>query len=205
MQRLSPAALGSTLVLVAALAVAGCSGVQGEREGPQSNQVVVEPVQAKDSSSPGMAQANAAPVPTDAAIPEYLSSEGEPTTFSKACEQSGVLESVRGLGPFTVLAPTDEAFESLGSARMNELMDPANHEDLARLISCHILPGRWTLEEIGRMTSVPTIGGWYVPVTKSGEEVFLGAVKLAEPSLESEYLVVYTVGQVFDPELMTSP
>lgn len=202
MQRFSYAALGSTLVLATALLVVGCSPIQGERRESLSEQVVVESVQADDSTATDVSHASNEAPPQ--AIPEYLSSEGGPTTFSAACEQSGILASIKDLGPFTVLAPTDEAFAVLGKSRVDELMDPANEQDLARLVSCHIIPGRWTLEELRRMSSVPTIGGWYVPVSKNGEEVFLGSVKLSEPSLESENLIVYTVETVFDPENLTT-
>lgn len=201
MQRFSPAVLGPILVMAVAVVAAGCSPIQGERASLTREQVVVEPVQAKDTAT-GVAEASNT---TESAIPAYLSEEGEPTKFSQAAKQAGIFESLRGLGPYTVLAPTDEAFEKLGSARVKELMDPVNQDRLSRLVSCHIIPGRWTLTELRRMTALPTIGGWYIPVTKSGEDVFLGSVKLSEPSLESESLVIYTVDQVFDPEAMTSP
>jgi len=94
----------------------------------------------------------ALPVTTaSAATKDILSTaadSGKFTTLLKAVEAAGLSEKLKGAGPFTLFAPSDEAFARIDSEAMAELLDPANREELAGLLKAHVVPGKLTASDI---------------------------------------------------------
>ena len=114
-------------------------------------------------------------------------------------ERSGVLEVLDALGPYTVFAPTDQALDSLGEDRIDELMREENRPELARLVAFHIVPGRWSVEDIGSAQFLPTIAGRFIAVQSDGEAVTLGEGSRIGESKESSGGIVYTIDRVLEP------
>lgn len=83
---------------------------------------------------------------------EVAAATGQFTRFLAAVEAAGYEETLRGEGPFTIFAPTDDAFRQMEQAEVDRLMQPQNREELLALLAYHVVPERVTSESVGRRT-----------------------------------------------------
>jgi uncharacterized surface protein with fasciclin (FAS1) repeats len=84
---------------------------------------------------------------------EVAAATGQFTHFLEAVEAAGYEETLRGEGPFTIFAPTDDAFARMDQREVNRLMDPRNREELLALLAYHVVPERVTTETLGGRTA----------------------------------------------------
>jgi uncharacterized surface protein with fasciclin (FAS1) repeats len=97
------------------------------------------------------------------------------TTLVAAVKAAGLVPTLEGAGPFTVLAPTNEAFAKLPPGTVKTLLEPANKEKLAAVLTYHVIPGRLTaaelsqkIDENGGHYSVQTVEGGSLSFSKMG-------------------------------------
>jgi uncharacterized surface protein with fasciclin (FAS1) repeats len=88
------------------------------------------------------------------------------TTLVAAVKAAGLVDTLKGTGPFTVLAPTNEAFAALPAGTVDTLLKPENKDKLTQILECHVIAGTVTSADIARMVSddggmhtVDTLGG----------------------------------------------
>ncbi|WP_135211028.1 fasciclin domain-containing protein [Vitreimonas flagellata] len=86
---------------------------------------------------------------------EVAAATGQFTRFLDAVEAAGYAETLRGEGPFTIFAPTDEAFAEMNQREVARLMDPRNREELLAILAYHVVPGRVTTQTLGGRTTRP--------------------------------------------------
>lgn len=89
------------------------------------------------------------------------------TTLVKAVQAAGLVDTLNSAGPFTVFAPTDEAFGRVPTATVNMLMMPENKATLAKVLTYHVVPGRVTAADI--MAKIEAGGGTATYTTVQGE------------------------------------
>jgi uncharacterized surface protein with fasciclin (FAS1) repeats len=107
-----------------------------------------------------------APMMADMTIAENASAAPNLTTLVAAVKQAGLAETLMGDGPFTVFAPTNDAFGMISEASLNKLMMDDNKEQLAQILTCHVVATEAFSTDINKMISddggmhvVPTVGG----------------------------------------------
>jgi uncharacterized surface protein with fasciclin (FAS1) repeats len=76
-----------------------------------------------------------------------------------AVKAAGLVETLKGKGPFTVFAPTDEAFTKLPSGTLDNLLKPENKAKLVALLTYHVVPKKLTAKKVVIMTSAKTVNG----------------------------------------------
>jgi uncharacterized surface protein with fasciclin (FAS1) repeats len=88
------------------------------------------------------------------------------TTLVAAVKAAGLVDTLQSKGPFTVFAPTNEAFEKLPAGTVAMLLKPENKQKLAGILTYHVVPGKWTAETLmdkikadGGSTSIKTVNG----------------------------------------------
>jgi uncharacterized surface protein with fasciclin (FAS1) repeats len=91
------------------------------------------------------------------------------TTLVAAVKAAGLVETLQGKGPFTVLAPTNAAFDKLPKETVQQLLQPDHKDDLVKILTYHVLPGKWNAEQIRQ--AVKKGGGKYVVKTVQGESL----------------------------------
>src|SRR6185295_17880464 len=102
-----------------------------------------------------------APATTDADIVDTAITAGDFTTLVAALQAAGLEDTLRGDGPFTVFAPTDEAFAKLPAGTLEALLaDPAR---LQAVLTYHVVPGRVTAADVATLSSAATVQG--APIT----------------------------------------
>ncbi|MBD2148450.1 fasciclin domain-containing protein [Sphaerospermopsis sp. FACHB-1194] len=89
-------------------------------------------------------------------VVEVAESAGNFKTLIKALEAAGLKETLQGAGPFTILAPTDEAFAKLPQDAVQDLLKPENKEILVKILTYHVIPGRVLSSDLksGEVTSL---------------------------------------------------
>ena len=108
----------------------------------------------------------------DAPIAENASNAPNLTTLVAAAQAAGLVETLAGEGPFTVFAPTDEAFAALPEGTVETLLMPENQEMLRKVLLAHVLPGTVTAEDA--MGMIGSDGGQHDTTTASGDALTLG-------------------------------
>jgi uncharacterized surface protein with fasciclin (FAS1) repeats len=86
-------------------------------------------------------------------------------TLVKALEAAGLAETLKGKGPFTVFAPSDEAFARLPSGTLENLLKPENKEKLKAVLLMHVVPEDLLIADVKKIKDAKTVGGAKVDVT----------------------------------------
>jgi uncharacterized surface protein with fasciclin (FAS1) repeats len=96
---------------------------------------------------------------------DVAAATGQFTQFLAAVEAAGYEETLRGEGPFTLFAPTDEAFRQMNQRELRRLMDPRNRDELLALLAYHVVPERVTTENMrGRIVRAEASNGYRVTI-----------------------------------------
>jgi uncharacterized surface protein with fasciclin (FAS1) repeats len=99
------------------------------------------------------------------------------TTLVAAVKAAGLVDTLSGSGPFTVFAPTNEAFAALPAGTVDTLLKPQNKADLAKILTYHVVAGKYTSKELaalaergGGKAELKTVQGEPITVGKSGSQ-----------------------------------
>lgn len=135
-------------------------------------------------ASPALAQENpmvgGAAMYADKTIVENAVNSADHTTLVAAVTQAGLVETLSGEGPFTVFAPTNEAFDMISDDSLNALMMDDNKAQLAKILTCHVVAASVMSDAIagmiaddGGMHPVPTVGGCTLQAKMDGGKITL--------------------------------
>ena len=91
------------------------------------------------------------------------------STLATALGAAGLIETLKGDGPFTVFAPTDSAFAKVPRQTLDDLLQPENKEKLAAILNYHVVPGRVTSREVFSMNSATTLQGQKLKISKKDD------------------------------------
>lgn len=93
-------------------------------------------------------------------------------TLVAAVQAAGLVETLKGAGPFTVFAPTDEAFAKLPAGTVEGLLQPSAKEKLIAVLTYHVVPGKVMAADVVKLTEAPTVQGQKIKVdTTKGVKV----------------------------------
>jgi len=127
-------------------------------------------------------------------------STGEFNTLAAALEAGGLVETLQGEGPFTVFAPTDEAFAKLPEGTVEELLKPENKEQLVAILTYHVVPGKVTAAEVVTITEASTVNGKMLDIKTDGSEVTVHGAKVVQADIEASNGVIHVIDTVMIPE-----
>jgi len=91
------------------------------------------------------------------------------TTLVAAVKAAGLVDTLEGAGPFTVFAPTNEAFAALPKGTVETLLKPENKDKLTAVLTYHVVPGRYTAEDLA--SKIDQMGGKLMLQTVQGEQL----------------------------------
>jgi uncharacterized surface protein with fasciclin (FAS1) repeats len=91
------------------------------------------------------------------------------TTLVAAVKAAGLVKTLEGPGPFTVFAPTNEAFAKLPKGTVDTLLKPENKDKLVKILTAHVVPGKVTAEDL--ISDIKKNGGKYNMTTVSGDSL----------------------------------
>lgn len=111
-----------------------------------------------------------APMYANKTIVENTANSNDYTTLVAAVRAAGLVETLQGPGPYTVFAPTNEAFDALPAGTVEALLRPENKEQLAKVLNAHVIAGRLDLATL--TSDIEKSGGKYKMTTVGGDELF---------------------------------
>ena len=126
---------------------------------------------AKPMASAEMPMVGGAPMDPAKTIVENASAASNLTTLVAAVKAAGLVETLSGEGPFTVFAPTNEAFEKLPAGTVETLLKPENKDQLVKILTYHVVPAKATSE--AAMQMIKDDGGKHDAKTVEGENITL--------------------------------
>jgi uncharacterized surface protein with fasciclin (FAS1) repeats len=139
----------------------------------------------------GCATMSAPSTVVDAAV-----SKPELSTLAKLIQDAGLTETLRGAGPFTVFAPTDEAFKAVPAATMAQL---ASNRDLLRsVLTYHVVPGKVTAAEV-KTGPAKTVQGADIPLSRAGTFVTVDEAMVTQADVSTGNGVVHVIDRVLMP------
>jgi uncharacterized surface protein with fasciclin (FAS1) repeats len=145
-------------------------------------------------------QIDAVILPVGDTIVEVASKNGSFKTLVAAVGAGGLAETLSSKGPFTVLAPTDEAFAKLPKGTVEMLLLPENKDKLVAILSYHVVPGVAAYSDtVVGMKELPTVEGSTIPVTVDGSTVKLGDAKVIAVDVEASNGVIHVIDTVLIP------
>jgi uncharacterized surface protein with fasciclin (FAS1) repeats len=120
------------------------------------------------------------------------------STLATALGAAGLIETLKGDGPFTVFAPTDAAFGKISQQTLENLLQPENKEKLAAILTYHVVPGKVSSYEVFGMSSATTLQGQKLNISKQ-DVVKINEAKLIITDVEATNGVIHVIDSVLMP------
>lgn len=137
----------------------------------------------------------------DMDIVDTAVSNGSFTTLVAAVQAAGLVDTLKGKGPFTVFAPTDEAFAALPEGTVETLLKPENKDQLVQILTYHVVPAKVMSGELaGKRTKVLTVEGERLSVNGMGSGVKVGSSKVVAVDVGASNGVIHVIDKVLIPE-----
>ncbi|WP_352432329.1 fasciclin domain-containing protein [Pyrinomonas sp.] len=133
-------------------------------------------------------------------IVETATKAGKFSTLVKALEVAGLTETLKGPGPFTVFAPTDEAFAKLPAGTLETLLKPENKEQLRAILLYHVVPGRVTSDDVAKATEAKTAQGEPLRIKASEGTVKVDDATVTQVDITASNGIIHVIDSVLLPK-----
>jgi uncharacterized surface protein with fasciclin (FAS1) repeats len=127
-------------------------------------------------------------------------SAGSFTTLVAAVKAAGLVETLKGEGPFTVFAPTDEAFGKIPASAIQDLLKPENKEKLAGILTYHVVSGNVMAADVVKLTEATTVNGKKVSIKVVDGKVMVDGAKVVKTDIECGNGVIHVIDSVIMPK-----
>jgi uncharacterized surface protein with fasciclin (FAS1) repeats len=121
-------------------------------------------------------------------------------TLAAALQAAGLVDTLKGKGPFTVFAPTDEAFAKLPPGTVEDLLKPENKEKLVAILTYHVVPGRDLASQVVKMTSAKTVNGQSLAISVKDGTVMVNNAKVIKTDILCSNGVIHVIDSVVLPK-----
>jgi uncharacterized surface protein with fasciclin (FAS1) repeats len=120
------------------------------------------------------------------------------STLAKALTETGLLDKLRENGPFTLLAPTNEAFTKLAPDALRDLVKPENKSKLAEILNYHLIPDKFMAADIAKLKSAKTLQGQELKI-ETAESIKINGARLQARNVEASNGVIHAIDTVLVP------
>ncbi|MDP5029652.1 MAG: fasciclin domain-containing protein [Paraglaciecola sp.] len=132
-------------------------------------------------------------------IVETAASNSSFTTLVAAVKAAGLVDTLQGAGPFTVFAPTNEAFAKLPAGTVEELLKPENKDKLVAVLTYHVVAGEVYAKDVVKLTQAKTVQGGTVMIKASDAGVMLNNANVVQTDLKTKNGVIHVIDTVLLP------
>jgi transforming growth factor-beta-induced protein len=126
-------------------------------------------------------------------------SAGSFNTLVAAVKAAGLVGVLKGEGPFTVFAPTDEAFAKLPAGTVENLLKPENKDQLVSILTYHVVSGKVMAADVVKLTSAKTVQGQSVKIAVEGKNVKVDGANVTTANVETSNGVIHIIDSVILP------
>jgi uncharacterized surface protein with fasciclin (FAS1) repeats len=133
-------------------------------------------------------------------IVETAAAAGSFKTLAKALQAADLVETLKGAGPYTVFAPTDDAFAKLPAATLNDLLKPENKKKLQRILTYHVVPGRVSSAEVVKLRTTKAVSGDIIDITASSGTVRVDNARVVKTDIAASNGIIHVIDTVILPD-----
>lgn len=132
-------------------------------------------------------------------IVDTLISTNRFKTLTSALQSAGLTKTLKGVGPYTIFAPTDEAFARIDRAVLDALMKPESKAELMKLLTHHVVSGTVMSKDVVKLKAARTVDGDEAPIVLDGKSITIGGVKVIETDVATRNGVIHIIDGVMMP------
>ena len=125
---------------------------------------------------------------------------GKFSTLIKAVKAAGLAETLKGDGPFTVFAPSDEAFAKIPAEKLKDLLKPENKEKLSSILTYHVVSGKVMAADVVKLQKAKTVNGKEVQIKVTDKGVTLDSANVVKTDIECGNGVIHIIDSVIMPK-----
>ena len=129
---------------------------------------------------------------------------GQFKTLAAALQAAGLVDTLKGAGPFTVFAPTDEAFAKLPKGTVEDLLKPENKAKLTAILTYHVVPGKVMAADVVKVKEAKTVQGGSVKVSTMGTTVMIDNAHVVKTDIAASNGVIHVIDAVILPKSGTT-
>lgn len=118
-------------------------------------------------------------------------------TLAKALTEAGRVDTLKGAGPFTVFAPTDDAFAKLPAGTLEKLL--ANKDELKRVLLYHVVSGQVKAADVVKLKSAKTVEGSDVKISVKGKDVKIDGATVVKTDIAASNGIIHVLDSVLLP------
>ncbi|MFN0192107.1 MAG: fasciclin domain-containing protein [Aestuariivirga sp.] len=153
------------------------------------------------AAAAGVSMAFASASAFAADIVDTATANGSFKTLVAAVQAAGLVETLKGPGPFTVFAPTDEAFAKLPAGTVEDLLKPENKEKLTAILTYHVVPGKVMAADVaGKETMAKSVQGSEIKVNGT-DGVMVDGAKVVTADIAADNGVIHVIDTVIMPKM----
>jgi uncharacterized surface protein with fasciclin (FAS1) repeats len=120
-------------------------------------------------------------------------------TLAAALSAGGLVETLKGKGPFTVFAPTDDAFGKLPKGTVEDLLKPENKAKLVKILTYHVVPGKVMAADVVKLRSAKTVEGSELKITVTDDKVKVDGANVVKTDIATSNGVIHVIDAVILP------
>jgi uncharacterized surface protein with fasciclin (FAS1) repeats len=125
---------------------------------------------------------------------------GKFNTLVAAVKAAGLVDTLKGPGPFTVFAPTDEAFAKLPAGALDDLLKPENKARLQSVLTYHVVPGKVMSADVVKLNSAKTAEGSTIRIKANSNGVMVNDAHVVKADIAASNGVIHVIDKVILPE-----
>ena len=133
-------------------------------------------------------------------IVDVAVSAGQFNTLAAALGAAGLVDTLKGEGPFTVFAPTDAAFAQLPAGTVDNLLKPENKDQLIAILTYHVVAGKVMAADVVKLSSATTVNGADVAIKVDGGKVTVDNAMVAKTDIGASNGVIHVIDTVILPK-----
>ncbi len=135
----------------------------------------------------------------DKSVVENAAADASFSTLVAAVKAAGLAETLSGPGPFTVFAPTNEAFAKLPPGTVEDLLKPENKDKLVAILTYHVVPGTVKAKDVVGLSEAKTVNGKAAKIAVKDGTVMIDGAKVVKTDITSKNGVIHVIDAVILP------
>ncbi|MEM7503321.1 MAG: fasciclin domain-containing protein [Pseudomonadota bacterium] len=132
-------------------------------------------------------------------IVEVAVDAGQFTTLAAALEAADLIDTLQGDGPFTVFAPTDDAFAALPAGTVESLLKPENRDQLVAVLTYHVVPGKVSAADVVTLDEAKTVNGASINISTENGSVYINDATVVAADVDASNGVIHVIDTVILP------
>ena len=123
-------------------------------------------------------------------------------TLVTAIQKAGLVDTLKGEGPFTVFAPTDEAFANFWPETLKNLLKPENKDKLRMLLTYHVVSGKVKAKKAKKLESAEPVSGGSLRLSVKDKNLFINSAKVVKADIRASNGIIHVIDGVLIPNVM---